>query len=121
MKDKKECLRKRLSIFIPKEKKIRNQSIDKDFLTHSTPSLNDTLNFFSVFQLLQHDMMTELQQFRITVLLVALVVIFLICHTPSVFYLLYKSWKQEHQKAENSILGELEDTFGAFVKSNCWT
>ena len=66
--------------------------------------------FISFLHLRQHDIVTEQQQFRITVLLMAVIVIFLICHTPTAVYLLYKLWhekeqEQGHQKTENSISG----------------
>lgn len=53
-----------------------------------------------------------IRESRITSLVITLVVIFLICHTPNAVYLLYKFWMSGRQsfsdekKIKNLILGE---------------
>jgi hypothetical protein len=77
------------------------------------PPTAKTFPLFSLFFLHQKPSdISILRENNITLLVITLVVIFLICHTPNAVYSLYKSWlnsqtlPEEKRKIKNIILGK---------------
>lgn len=89
---------------------------DKHFYTFSSRFI--CAIYFDVRKLppLHHEKETLIRENKITLLVITLVVIFLICHTPNAVYSLYKSWQRhressnDEKKIKNFVLGKFPVT-----------